>query len=104
MEVFNENNFVNEVEKSPVPVVVDFFATWCGPCKMVAPILEELSREFDGKVRFGKVDIDESPGLASKFKIRGVPTMLMFKDGQPVENLVGAQPKARIDELVKKML
>lgn len=104
MEIFNEGNFETAVEKSPVPVVVDFFATWCGPCKMVAPILEELSKEYSGKVKFGKVDIDESPGLASKFKIRGVPTMLMFKGGQPVENLVGAQPRARIDELVQKLL
>lgn len=76
--------------------VVDFFATWCGPCKMLSPVLEEISEELDGKIKFFKVDIDENEGLAARFRITGVPSLVIFKDGKKEDMLVGLQPKANI--------
>ncbi|HOT76249.1 MAG TPA: thioredoxin [Candidatus Wallbacteria bacterium] len=104
MNTIKENNFDGEVLKSGVPVVVDFFATWCGPCKMIAPLFEELAKEYDGKAKFVKVDIDESPNLASAYKVRGVPTLMVFKGGEIKSTMVGAQPKAKIAEEVNKVL
>lgn len=104
METVKENNFDAEVLKSGVPVVVDFFATWCGPCKMIAPLFEELAKEYSGKARFVKVDIDESPNLAATYKVRGVPTLMVFKGGEIKSTMVGAQPKAKIAEEVNKNL
>ena len=104
MNTVKNNNFDGEVLKSDVPVVVDFFATWCGPCKMIAPIFEELAAEYNGKAKFVKVDIDESPELASNYKVRGVPTLMVFKGGEIKSTMVGAQPKAKIAEEVNKAL
>ena len=104
MDTIKENNFDAEVLKSEVPVVVDFFATWCGPCKMIAPLFEELAREYSGKAKFVKIDIDESPNLASSYKVRGVPTLMVFKGGEIKSTMVGAQPKAKIAEEVNKIL
>jgi thioredoxin 1 len=104
MDTIKESNFDAEVLKSEVPVVVDFFATWCGPCKMIAPLFEELAREYSGKAKFVKIDIDESPNLASSYKVRGVPTLMVFKGGDIKSTMVGAQPKAKIAEEVNKIL
>ena len=89
-------NFQAEVLESDVPVVVDFWAEWCGPCKMIAPSLEEISAEMDGKVKIAKLNIDDHPNTPGKYGVRGIPTMILFKDGQPVETKVGAAPKAQI--------
>lgn len=89
-------NFADEVEKSDVPVLIDFWAVWCGPCRMIAPIVEELAGEYQGKAKIGKVDVDNNPMIAGKFGIRSIPTLLIFKGGQVVDQIVGAVPKGSI--------
>ena len=100
----NDLNFDQEVVNSDVPVLVDFSATWCGPCKQIAPFVEQLSTQYDGQVKVRMVDIDESPGTAAKYGIRGVPTLKMFKGGEVVAEQVGAAPKAKLEELIKRAL
>lgn len=97
-------NFAEEVEKSNVPVLIDFWAVWCGPCRMIAPIVEELAGEYNGKVKIGKLDVDNNPGVATKFGIRSIPTLLLFKDGQLVDQIVGAVPKGHIVDKLKAQL
>ena len=91
MVVLTKENFDNEVMKSEVPVLVDFWASWCGPCQMVLPIMEELSKEYEGRMKIGKVNVDEQGVLASEYAIVSIPTMLIFKNGKIVEKLVGAR-------------
>jgi len=105
-EPFNidDTNFDETVIQSKIPVLVDFWAPWCGPCKMVAPIVEELASEYDGKIVFGKVNVDENSQIASKYGIMGIPTLIIFKDGQPVSNLVGFRGKDQLKESLEDVL
>ena len=91
-----DQNFDTEVLQSAVPVLVDFWATWCGPCKAVAPILDELSGEYAGRLKVAKVDVDQNPNVASKYGIRSIPSIYLFKNGQVVEQIIGAVPKNTI--------
>ena len=90
------DTFDQVVVESQIPVLVDFWATWCGPCKIIAPVVEELAKEYDGKMAFTKVNTDENPDLASRFNIRGIPTLMIFKEGKMIDQVVGAVPKAQL--------
>lgn len=102
--VLTQENFAQEVLQSPSPVLVDFWAEWCGPCKMIAPILDELADEYEGRVRIGKVNIDEQQGIAAEYGIRAIPTLLLFDKGQVADQIVGLRSKrdlkASFDRLV----
>jgi len=93
-------NFEEEVLKSEVPVLVDFWAPWCAPCLMVAPVLEEISKEYEGKLKVCKVNVDEDPALASRYGIMSIPTLLVFKGGIIVQQVVGAMPKQEVERLI----
>jgi len=95
---FNDNNFDSEVLKSAEPVLVDFWAPWCGPCRMIAPMVEELAGEYDGAVKVGKLNIDDSPNSATNYGVSSIPTLMVFKGGEVVERFVGVQPKNRLQE------
>ncbi|MFZ1322717.1 MAG: thioredoxin [Ignavibacteria bacterium] len=95
---FTDDNFDDEVLKSEIPVMVDFWAVWCGPCKIIAPLVEELATEFAGKFKIGKLDVDNNQNVSMKYGIRSIPTLLIFKNGEMVDQLVGALPKAKIAE------
>ena len=95
-----DNDFEQEVLESETPVLVDFWAEWCAPCKMVAPVIDDLAEEYEGKIKFTKVDVDVNPETAMKYGIRSIPTLLVFKGGSPVDQVVGAVPKA----VIKKSL
>lgn len=90
---FTDANFEQEVLKSDVPVLVDFWAVWCGPCKMIAPFVEELAGEYEGKAKVGKVDVDNNPNISMTYGIRSIPTLLIFRDGKIVDQIIGAIPK-----------
>jgi len=94
--VLTQENFPKEVLQSPQPVLVDFWAEWCGPCKMLSPILDELAQEYDGRVRIGKVNIDEHQGLAAQYGIRSIPTLLLFQQGQVADQIVGLRSKREL--------
>ena len=102
VQTLTDANFEQTVLKSPVPVLVDFWAEWCGPCRMIAPHIESLATEFDGKAVVGKLDVDENPGVTSKYSIRGIPALLVFKGGELVDAMVGAADKSRIKAMVEK--
>ena len=103
---FDGNNFDTEVLGADTPVLVDFWAPWCGPCKMIGPVIEELAGEYDGKVKIGKINVDEpqNQALAAKFGIRGIPTLMIFKGGEAVESLVGLQQKPDLASALDKVL
>ena len=103
--IVTDQNFADEVLKSPVPVLVDFFAEWCGPCKMIAPLIEELAGEYEGKAKVVKLDVDASMDTAQTYGVMSIPTLIFFKDGKEVDRSVGAMPKdnmaERLDSLIK---
>ncbi|MCX8012066.1 MAG: thioredoxin [Desulfobacterota bacterium] len=102
--ILNDNNFQEEVINSPSLVMVDFWAEWCGPCRIIGPIVEEIAQEFSGRVKVGKLNVDENRITASRYGIQGIPTLLFFKGGQLVNQIVGIQPKSRLVELINKLL
>jgi len=104
MEVQVTNENFESLKAGELPLVVDFWATWCGPCRMIAPIVEELSKEYDGKVTVGKCDVEEAEDVAADFGIRNIPTLLFFKNGEVVDKLVGAASKTKVEEKIKALL
>ena len=94
--IITEENFENEVLNSDKPVLVDFWAQWCGPCRMLGPIIEEIANDYEGKVKVGKVNVDEQPNLASKYGIASIPTVIVFKNGKPEKTLVGLRSKMKL--------
>lgn len=101
---FTSANFENEVLKSEIPVLVDFYADWCGPCKMMAPIVEELAKKYDGKVKVGKCNIDEEDGLARLYRVMSIPTMKIFVKGKEEGTIVGAVPQSELEAQIDKVL
>ena len=99
-----DSDFDEKVLKSDVPVLVDFWAEWCMPCKMIAPILEELSEEYNGKIGFAKLDIDSNPSTAMSYGVRSIPTLLIFDNGSPVDQIVGAVPKSALKKKIDSAL
>ncbi len=100
----NDKNFGEEVLHSNLPVLVDFWATWCGPCRSISPIVEALATEFTGRIKVTKINVDENPATPSQYGVRGIPTLILFKDGKILEQIVGAVPKSRIVAMVEKAL
>src|SRR3954453_21932782 len=95
--------FSDEVERSPVPVVLDMWAAWCGPCQRIAPVIEELASEMGGRVRFAKLNVDENPATAARYNVRSLPTLLVLKGGQEVDRIVGLQPKSEIARWLERV-
>jgi thioredoxin 1 len=96
--------FEAEVLKSNIPAMVDFWAPWCGPCKAISPVIEELANEYDGKVKLVKVNVDDNPAIAAQYGIRAIPTLIFFKGGQQVNQITGAVSKAALDQVLQKLL
>ena len=99
-----DSTFEQEVLKSDTPVLVDFWAEWCGPCKMIAPALEEIATEMQGKVKVAKINIDENPSVPSRYGVRGIPTLMLFKDGEVLATQVGANPKGKIVDWIQRSI
>jgi thioredoxin 1 len=104
LKTVSDDSFETDVLKSPKPSIVDFWAEWCGPCKMIAPVFEELAGEYSDKVNFYKMNVEENSGTPAKFQISGIPTMIIFKDGKEFDRIVGAVPKENIAEILSKAL
>jgi len=100
----NDDNFEAEVIKSDKLTLVDFWAPWCGPCKIIGPVLDELAGEYEGKVKFTKLNVDDNPSSASNYGVRGIPTMILFKDGEAQNQIVGAVPKSELEKAIKESL
>ncbi len=101
---FTDDNFKTDAIESSIPVVVDFYADWCGPCKMMAPVIDELAGDYEGKVRIGKMNTDENRGTAAKYSVMSIPTILFIKDGKVVDQVVGAVPKTVLEQKINSML
>ncbi len=101
---FTEANFEEEVLKSQIPVLIDFYADWCGPCKMMSPVVAKLAEEYDGKIKVGKVNSDDNPALAQKYGIMSIPNFVFIKNGEQVDNAIGAMGKEALEEHIKALL
>lgn len=101
---FSDDNFESQVINSDLPVLVDFWAPWCGPCRIIAPVVEELSESLAGKLKVGKLNVDDNQQVSMKFGIRSIPTLLVFKDGEVAEQIIGAVPKTEIERVVAKVM
>jgi thioredoxin 1 len=101
---FTDQNFVAEVLKSEQPVLVDFWAPWCGPCRIVGPIVEDIAKDYEGKIKVGKLNVDEHQAIAQKYGVMSIPTLAIFKNGEVVDQLIGAHPKEAIAEHLEKVL
>lgn len=99
-----DGTFAADVERSPLPVLLDMWATWCGPCKIMAPVIEELAVDLAGRVRVGKLDVDENPATAARFGVRSIPTLLVLRDGRELDRIVGVQPKSEIARRLTRVL
>lgn len=102
--IFTDQNFENEVLQSKTPVLVDFWAEWCAPCRLVAPVVEELAKEYEGKLKVGKLNVDENGKIASRFNIMSIPTLLIFKKGEVVKTMIGAQSKESFRKQIEEVL
>ena len=100
----SDGDFSKEVEQAALPVLVDFWATWCGPCQMMGPVLDSVAEEYDGRVKVMQLNVDANPLTTSKFGVRGIPTLILFNKGEIVDRVVGAVPKGTVDNLIKKVL
>jgi thioredoxin 1 len=100
----SDKSFAAEVLQSDLPVLVDFWATWCGPCKSIGPVIDELSKEYAGRIKMTKLNVDENPATPSQYSVRGIPTLILFKGGKVLEQIVGAVPKTRLVAMLEKAL
>jgi thioredoxin 1 len=100
----NDKSFSIEVLQSDLPVLVDFWATWCGPCKTIGPVVDELAKEYAGRVKIAKLNVDENPATPGQYSVRGIPTLILFKGGKVLEQIVGAVPKTRLVAMIEKAL
>jgi thioredoxin 1 len=100
----NDNNFSNQVLESDLPVLVDFWAIWCGPCKSIGPVVDQLAKEYAGRVKIAKLNVDENPAIPSQYSVRSIPTLILFKGGKVLEQIVGACPKTRLVAMIEKAL
>lgn len=101
---FTEADFQTEVLESDIPVLVDFYADWCGPCKMMSPVLEQISQELEGKLKVGKINVDEEPNLAGEYRVMSIPNFVLFKNGQAVDQVIGAVPKSQMMAKIQAVL
>ena len=101
---FTDENFETDVTQSDLPVLIDFWAVWCGPCKAIAPLIDEIAGEYQGKIKVGKVDVDQNQNTAMKYGVRSIPTLLLMKNGEIVDQIVGAVPKGNITDILNKAI
>lgn len=102
VQIVNQDNFDSEVLKAEKPVLVDFWAAWCGPCRMVSPVIDQIAEQYEGKIKIAKVNVDENPELAGKYDIMSIPSVFLFDKGNKVDGIIGARPKQAFEDMIKK--